>query len=695
MLTCVVNKICVIQSYHNNYMDRNPEKYGTFLNAVYKLFLTYLLGLGIFFLFRSIYLVRFSPDEIRSYSGLDLILAFLRGIQFDSVVLCYFIFLPLILSFIFIFFRSPVFLRIFYGFSKYFFFTGFLIIVFILFVDQQYYTYFQSHINVIIFGFFEDDTLAVLKSIWKNYSLVWLVLIYLGCVITVFLLFKKIWVKSEINFSIPLTLKIILPVLIIGLCGLGMRGSLRLQVLSEEDAAVSGNKFINLLPVNGIFAVRTAIIEHSETLTDLSTEEMLKNFNRNSIYEIIHDYSGTTVDTTKYYADLLFKTTPENPFFENNKPDVVFVMMESFGGYFLNYNSKTLNLLGNLDEHAKTDFFFRNFISSTRGTIYSLESILTNSVGLPIISNTSRRFIKQSSSVAFPFKNSGYETIFITTGKINWRNLNELLPNLYFERLIGSSVIQKDFPEAVFYTWGLEDKFLFREIMKVLEENTLKPKMIFAMTTNNHIPFRIPEDYEGFPVNIPDSLYRIFISNNDIAQTVFKSYQYSCNCLGDFMSQLKATKHGLKTIVGATGDHNNYSLFPFETEWNQPADQHLVPFYLYIPEAYLLNAVTDITRYGSHKDIFPTIIAHSLSNQRYFSAGNDLLGTDDNIYFGDNLGLIYASPKISVEKLEMISSARRQFLQYYFSDYYKKREKILSIKTSSASLGTAPYNPGR
>ena len=356
--------------------------------------------------------------------------------------------------------------------------------------------------------------------------------------------------------------------------------------------------------------------------------------------------------------------------------------MESFGGYFLNFHSETLNLLGNLEEHTRTDYFFRNFVSSTRGTIYSLESILANSTGWPLFSNTPKRFVQQKSAVASPFKNAGYETIFIIAGKINWRNINELLPNLYFDRLIGSSVICKDFPEAVDKTWGIPDEFLYKEIMKLLNEQSSKPKLICALTTLNHTPYEIPSDYKGFPINIPDSLYKIIIANKEIAQLVFKSYQYSCNSLGEFMSLLKASSHAGSTIVGATGDHNSYTLFPFESNQNQPVDKHAVPFYLYLPEIYKQNKNATSNRAGSHKDIFPTIICNALSNQKYFCAGNNLLEPEgsNTIYFGDNGNFIYALPETPHEKVMKRSRARRLLLQYYFSDYYLKNKGIRAVK---------------
>jgi hypothetical protein len=53
-----------------------------------------------------------------------------------------------------------------------------LLVIFISAVDFIYYSFYQDRINVLIFGFFEDDTIALIKTIWRNYPVVWMFLDY-------------------------------------------------------------------------------------------------------------------------------------------------------------------------------------------------------------------------------------------------------------------------------------------------------------------------------------------------------------------------------------------------------------------------------------------------------------------------------------------------------------------------------------
>ena len=69
---------------------------------------------------------------------------------------------------------------------------------------------------------------------------------------------------------------------------------------------------------------------------------------------------------------------------------------------------------------------------------------------------------------------------------------------------------------------------------------------------------------------------------------------------------------------------------------NLPSELFLayaVPFYLYIPGEILKNTsfTFDSQRFGSHKDIMPTLYAYSLSEAEYWSVGgHNLLATQDN-----------------------------------------------------------------
>ncbi|NJO89593.1 MAG: hypothetical protein HC831_12070 [Chloroflexia bacterium] len=68
-------------------MNESPLK--AVLKQNYKLLLTYLFSLTLFFVFRFVYFLRFGEDGLISNYTSDFIYAFWMGIRFDTVILLY------------------------------------------------------------------------------------------------------------------------------------------------------------------------------------------------------------------------------------------------------------------------------------------------------------------------------------------------------------------------------------------------------------------------------------------------------------------------------------------------------------------------------------------------------------------------------------------------------------------------------
>jgi len=645
----------------------------TSLNTVikqnFKLFKTYLFAILIFFIFRLVYFFRFGNFSLTSSNTADLFEAFYIGFRFDTMILLYAFFLVFIINFLF-FIKNKKFEIILNKFTNYLLVIILLILFLILIIDQQYYTYFQYHINIMVYGLFEDDTQAVMKSVWTDHPIFVISIVYMSLIFITVKVINKIYANSFYlrfnhkykNIIFLLVYTLIYPVI--------TRGSLGEFPLNLEDSTISKNKFINQLSQNAFLTLESAIKEHAKSRKKLTNKELLAKYRYTSINQALSDYYQMPVDSFKNgnYTDYLFKTTKKDTFLKENPPNVVFILAESFGNYYLNFHSKELILLGSFEKHINNDLFYRNFLSSTRGTIFSLESIVL-SKEYPSLTDTKERFYSYESSVAYPFSESDYETIFITGSKLAWRNLHELMPSQFFSQVYGKAVIMRNIDNAKTSTWGVYDEFLFDEIYNELKRPSDKPKLIVALTTSNHTPYEIPDNYEPYPIKIHDSIKEIIIANKDIAQLSFQSYQYMNDKFGKMLDKIKASDLGGNTIVGYSGDHNSYTLFPYERDDIDPIYTHSVPFYLYVPEKYLKNAENNTKRYGSHKDIFPTLINLALSEQKYFSLGNDLLDetVPDSLFYGINNALSIGPKNMSAKTLNAKVKARKALSEYYFN----------------------------
>lgn len=595
---------------------------------------TYLLSLLIFTINRLILIFRFSNDSFFKDNG-DVVSEILfLGFRFDTKMIFILLCPLLLISLILFIYKNEkttfLFKKIYFGYSIFIV----SLVSFLLLVDQQYYTYFQAHFNILIFGFIEDDTLAVMRSMWTDHPVIRILLAFALIVFLLYSAFRKITKKFEIPVITTWYNYLIIVIVFIFLFVSGIRGSYSTFPLEKDDLNLSDNPFVNYLASNAIFSIITAFEDRSRTMgNDLDNGKLLSNNQYNNIQEALQDYYGTRKKLTNDVNVDLFKNTDTSTFLAQNSPHVVFYQMESMSNYYLNFHDKnTFNLLGELEKHTETDLFYRNFWSDENGTINTLECLVTGVPNHPF-SQSKHKYFSSVTSIAKTYKDAGYRTVFITSGKSGWRNLDEFIPRNFFDEIYSKSSILAEIKGSTECEWGAYDGYMFEYVQKLLEKTT-KPTFVFSLTTTNHTPFERPADYKPLPLELTDSISKQIDMNHDRAVENFKNYQYVNHELGKFMTTLKQSKLKDNTIVGASGDHNCWMLFQFSDE--QLKYNYGVPFYVYAPDRYLKNKVVDVKRFGSHKDIFPTIFNLSLSNARYFDIGDDLLTKDSLTFFGVN-----------------------------------------------------------
>ncbi|MBC7913200.1 MAG: sulfatase-like hydrolase/transferase [Pyrinomonadaceae bacterium] len=597
--------------------------------------------MSIFSLFRIWFLIRLGDLSSLISLPTDVLIAFMRGIQYDTMVICYFLAIPFLIYFAGIFIKNEAYFASTRKFISWFCLFMLALSLVVLFIDQYYYNYFQTHISVIIFGLADDDSQTVMSSVWTDYPVIRLTLVWIGLIVAYFYYSKKVYSLPDLKFNYPRALKVGAIISILAFYSVGIRGSLGTFPLQMHDSQVSENKFINFLTINGIYALKNSYVERKKSANLIQNElGNLSALGYSNPLSAAHDFfpadSANTFSEAEAY-DKLFETTPKNTFLEKNKPNVVFVFMESMSNYNMKFDSEKMNLLGNLRKHFQSDLVFSNFVSSGNITIQSLEYLMVNS---PVsLSQTKYRFTQFPSSVAIPFKNAGYETNFITGGKVNWRSMDEFAAKQQFDEIKGMEHIDSSLKNCKSNKWGVYDEYLFDYVYDKISAKKSTPGFYFIQTTTNHTPFELPSDYKPYPIAIPDSLKPALLVNEQLAIKNLNAFQYSNNSLGTFLDKIKNSSLGKNTIVVVTGDHNNLMLFDFD-EAHQ-LQQRGVPLYMYVPEKYKSNSETDLSRFGSHKDIFPTIFNLALSNAKYYSLGNNLLDsklqTEDH-YYGMNIG---------------------------------------------------------
>ncbi|MDR2926965.1 MAG: sulfatase-like hydrolase/transferase [Cytophagaceae bacterium] len=569
-----------------------------------------------------------------SYSGFDNIKnnladtasAFLLGTRFDLKV-----FTTLLSpTIVFIALQTIFKLKIFNKITQIYAFITLLVFVLALIGDYFYYGFFATHYNFLIFGFIDDNTTAVLQSIWTDYPVI---RVFLFIVLFSVLLYKltNIIYRQQFARLLPnngsrVGWGSVVPILFVPLLFLAVRGRVTHFPLQLREAYFSVNPFVNDLAANCFFTLREAVKSYHNNLLDIDIDRLLQE----SGLEDMH------LDSLSLAG--LVQHSPCNIFLKENPPHVIVIQMEGMGLNMMNLDSEKLNILGSLAKELDKCIVFRNFLPSFEGTVYSMENLLTGTTITPLSETT---FINRLNtlSMVMPFKKAGYKSSFITGCIKGWRNMDKWIPELGFDNLDGMETILHDIPNAVKQkAWGIFDEYLFEQIEHRLA-NATSPQFIYGFTITNHTPYETPAHYARPKFEIDESMRKLFLKNDEQMLDCFHTYRYACNCLGDFIHKLRNGKHGDNTIVAITGDHSIKGMI--KSGDNELLDKYGVPFILYVPQKYLESKIIDTQIYGSHKDIFTTLFNLALSEAKYYPFGMDMLSADaaNNIAINFEIGV--------------------------------------------------------
>lgn len=354
--------------------------------------------------------------------------------------------------------------------------------------NYGFYGFYGTPFSPLVFGLFQDDTEAILVTLWKDwpifsYLIAW-VLLTIVPVIVVFSVRKVIssatsfgvgCVRKKDSLFIYIVIALIGTIFVVGV----IRGSLGKFPLRQQDFSVSTNAFINATVPGGAAAFYEAwkgqnAIKFNGGSQMALVEMGFKNKSEAEAAISKIRITGSVIEEKRHSAD-----------------HVVVVIMESMGrDIFDTQNLPKNDVLGELANQLDRAVVFRNGVSINNGTFPSLEGILFDTSISPL---TQSRYGKKRFPFSnyLPFKEAGYKMVFLTSGSEAWRMINDNFPIQGFDEIVGSTALSKEFPEAEVGTWGIGDKWMFDKAVDILKEADEKREKIclVILSTTNHPPF--------------------------------------------------------------------------------------------------------------------------------------------------------------------------------------------------------------
>lgn len=664
----------------------------------------YIIIILILTVFRIIFTSYFTEGNLITEHFSDLAYAFFMGWKYDSIVASYTL-LPFLLGMVLLsLLKSRNLTNSFYFLAGLFYFFIFNFILLISISDLGFYSFFQDHLNILFFGVFEDDTKALIQSIWKNYPVEYALIGYAFIIFLFVFIIKKTFkfIPSRSRSHITpgfFKFNFTLGVLIILLLG-GLRGGYGIMVLSPKYSDFSKNLFINQIALNGVITFENAFkLRSQRTSLDFNMAKSLGY--GDDIHQVFSDYLGfdTSPTSEDQLLSLIERKTAVNEKLKEKKANVIVILMESFGSHWKQYNEPNFNFLGDLEQYFKEDFYFNNFISSDNGTIGSLMVLGTN-----IPHRNGARFISESrymqmpleSASHNPFKDNGYETNFLYGGKLGWRDIGKYFSYQGYHHVEGENHIidSLGLKDKKGTEWGVYDEHFFDFIKKKLKESK-RPQFLIGLSTSNHPPFEVPNNFQAPELVLPERLKKKISREENLFMQRFKAFQYANYQLASFIKWIKNSEFKENTIIAVTGDHNFWGFMNYKLE--ETYEKYKVPFYLYIPKDMAPKTYNPF-KFGSHEDIMTTIYNLSLSDSKYIAFGDDMFSNSD-LKSNSLNGAIYASedgavfnnkdytwtkgttlvnPVPSKEKLETLRRQYRSTLS--LADFYLRQILIKSKK---------------
>lgn len=238
----------------------------------------------------------------------------------------------------------------------------------------------------------------------------------------------------------------------------------------------------------------------------------------------------------QYLFDGLYAPTPTDTarLLTTTRPNVLVILMESFGGQFVEAVSGRKDIAPNYNRLAREGVIFTNCYSNSfrtdRGTVSALSgypSFPTLSVmKLPIKSRT-------LPCLAATLNAHGYKSSFLYGGDINFTNMQSYLRTGGY----GSITSDTDFSmeERADNPWGVNDDITFRRLLSMIADEDEEPWHICFLTLSSHEPFEVP--YSRLEEKVPNA------------------FAYTDHCLGAFVDSLRRTPAWNNLLIVCLPDH--------------------------------------------------------------------------------------------------------------------------------------------
>ncbi|WP_296145485.1 LTA synthase family protein [uncultured Flavobacterium sp.] len=529
------------------------------------LFITTASRIVLFFLFKT------RVVETENYGYI-----FPIGLRMDLILLCYLLFLPVLLL---VFLPNKILPKIQGFINGYFIF--FLSILFLLeLATPDFIHEYDTRPNKLFLDYLIYPK-EVMGTLFKSYlpSIIITIILMSGFVFLLIKFRKKLFAIQFENYKT----KLMLFPLVAFLLFFGARSSLTSKrPINASNAVFSMDQLTNCLGLNSFYTVAFAAYSMKN---ETNSEKMYGKMDSEEAIKRVKKYMA--VDAADFTdKDIPFLHVQESDTAVANPYNIVIILEESLGAEYVG-SLGGLPLTPEFDKLTSEGTLFTNLYCTGTRSVRGIEAVITGFLPSPSesvvkLGNSQENFY----TIASLLKQKNYATSFIYGGMANFDNMGSFFNGNGFDKIVDEDDFEPS--KSVFHgTWGWSDEDVMAKANDYFKSLGKKPFVSLIFSSSNHEPFEYP-----------DGKIKQYDSQKNTVNNAMKYADYS---IGKFFELAKKEDYYKNTIFLVIADHNTRTY-----------GKHLVPIHkFHIPALIIGPGIPKGKKYEelcSQIDIQPTVL---------------------------------------------------------------------------------------
>lgn len=503
---------------NRNYKSSKDWNFIPFSKILYLALLT-IVFICIFLIGKVAFMLYNIAEE--TFDASDVIDVLRHGLSMDASTSGYLIAIPWIFCIVAVWWKKMPFRKI---LIPYFIIIATLLIA-IIGGDAYLYEFWKFKLNSAIFAYFQNADEAT-NSVSLGFIISRVIAIVI-CVAVVAYILIRITPKNfkESTHRIINTVAMIFVGCLIFVM---IRGGVQESTMNVGVAYYSPKLFLNHSAVNPAFSLLSSISR---------SENFAKQFNYLVEEERAEAFDGLYPTETNDIQDTLLTT---------QRPNVLVVLMESFGGKFIEELGGIPGVSPNISRLIKEGVFFDNYYANSFRTDRGTVCVYSGFVSYP---TTSLMRLPQHNghlpAIGLTLRDAGYSTTYLYGGDIKIMGKRGYLVSAGYDNFISDV----DFSQAEINEskWGANDSLTsmktFHYLMSLPKD---KPWHMSFQTLSSHEPFEVP--YQR------------------LEDKKLNAFAYTDQCVGDLVDSLKSSPLWDNTLVILMPDHG----FLYDLSYEDP-----------------------------------------------------------------------------------------------------------------------------